>query len=339
VPASEMVRRGHEAAPTVCPGAAESSVSFIALFARVVVQRLGFASALPSGATMLHESVSRPAVRQLARPDPPRAPMRLAAAARQSAGQPPSRAQLAANDHARPQNRKQLLDHRTQRLVPDVGNGVVLQALVVPDSNARHGLKEKTRSRRKARASFRSGHYVSASGALSRSHVGRTLAISCGAVPASEMVRRGHEAAPSVVSSGAAESSVSFIASFGGAPALLLTKPRPTHRPAQGPPRSVAIEKAGRCSSERHASSMAGPAAMPSHAEDSSRSRRVVRDPTDERTAHRASPRHEPTGCAVGKASPAGEEEPDRAEGARLLPLTFAVMPSTHSVPSTEHQR
>jgi hypothetical protein len=52
---------------------------------------------------------------------------------------------------------------------------------------------------------------------LSFSSVGRTPAISCEAVPASEMVRRGHEPAllPRKV---ARESFVSFIALFGGMP-------------------------------------------------------------------------------------------------------------------------
>src|SRR5512138_801095 len=44
--------------------------------------------------------------------------------------------------------------------------------------------------------------------------VGRTLAISCEAVPASEMVRRGHEPAL-LPRNGAGESFVSFIALFG----------------------------------------------------------------------------------------------------------------------------
>jgi hypothetical protein len=53
-------------------------------------------------------------------------------------------------------------------------------------------------------------------GRLAPLHVRRTLAISCEAVPASEMGRRGHEPAPPA-GHGAGESFVSFIALFGGA--------------------------------------------------------------------------------------------------------------------------
>src|SRR5512133_1615361 len=89
-------------------------------------------------------------------------------------------------------------------------------------TNAATGKRPRSR-RRRAPPSVQAGlRYARSSAAPSSAplHVSPTLAISCEAVPASIMGRRGHEPAPPV-GHGAGESFVSFIALFGRVARLL----------------------------------------------------------------------------------------------------------------------